>query len=267
LRQGKHTDAERIDREVLGARRRVLGEEHPDTLGCRAASGTPSLHWNRSEVRCVKAPRCITASLHYPSPQQQHPAKRTKARFPPEHASASIAMSRRERPPRQAAPYKYKHLGHRSSQIGLAFLTHPTALPQAFTLIGAAAMPEIMPDRQHTMHAVPICACASASDVRKGALFGRGAGFVNFVLCFQQDPGHRRESDRVDTPGFFLGGCHPARTYVYLRRVPWPLRMSLHSLNKARGRKECIHRESGLIRSLRVHGPRVANTRPRQSGS
>ena len=31
-KQGKHADAERIEREVLGARRRVLGEEHPDTL-------------------------------------------------------------------------------------------------------------------------------------------------------------------------------------------------------------------------------------------
>ena len=30
--QGKHADAERIGREVLAARRRVLGEEHPDTL-------------------------------------------------------------------------------------------------------------------------------------------------------------------------------------------------------------------------------------------
>ena len=36
LRQGKHAEAERINREVLGARRRVLGEEHPDTL--RSAS-------------------------------------------------------------------------------------------------------------------------------------------------------------------------------------------------------------------------------------
>ena len=31
-RQGKHAEAERINREVLGARRRVLGEEHPATL-------------------------------------------------------------------------------------------------------------------------------------------------------------------------------------------------------------------------------------------
>jgi hypothetical protein len=31
-RQGKHAIAERINREVLGVRRRVLGEEHPDTL-------------------------------------------------------------------------------------------------------------------------------------------------------------------------------------------------------------------------------------------
>jgi tetratricopeptide (TPR) repeat protein len=29
---GEYADAERIDREVLGSRRRVLGEEHPDTL-------------------------------------------------------------------------------------------------------------------------------------------------------------------------------------------------------------------------------------------
>ena len=30
--QGKHAEAERIHREVLGANRRVLGEEHPSTL-------------------------------------------------------------------------------------------------------------------------------------------------------------------------------------------------------------------------------------------
>ena len=32
--QGKHAEAERIEREVLRARRRVLGEEHPSTLLC-----------------------------------------------------------------------------------------------------------------------------------------------------------------------------------------------------------------------------------------
>ena len=32
LAQGKYADAERIEREVLGALRRVQGEEHPDTL-------------------------------------------------------------------------------------------------------------------------------------------------------------------------------------------------------------------------------------------
>ncbi len=32
LGQGKYADAERINREVLRGRRRVLGEEHPDTL-------------------------------------------------------------------------------------------------------------------------------------------------------------------------------------------------------------------------------------------
>ena len=30
--QGKHAEAELIEGEVLGVRRRVLGEEHPDTL-------------------------------------------------------------------------------------------------------------------------------------------------------------------------------------------------------------------------------------------
>ena len=34
---------------------------------------------------------------------------------------------------------------------------------------------EIMPDRQHTMRAVPIGACQSAPDVRQGALGGRRA--------------------------------------------------------------------------------------------
>ena len=34
--QGKHTDAERIHREVLGLKRRVLGEGHPSTLAIAA---------------------------------------------------------------------------------------------------------------------------------------------------------------------------------------------------------------------------------------
>ena len=39
--QGKYTDAERINREVLGAKRRVLGEEHPNTKGStRMQSGS-----------------------------------------------------------------------------------------------------------------------------------------------------------------------------------------------------------------------------------
>jgi hypothetical protein len=46
---------------------------------------------------------------------RKRPAQRTKARIPPEHASASIAKSRRERPPRQAASivhfFLLQHLG------------------------------------------------------------------------------------------------------------------------------------------------------------
>jgi hypothetical protein len=39
--QGKYTDAERINREVLGAKRRVLGEEHPNAKGStRTQSGS-----------------------------------------------------------------------------------------------------------------------------------------------------------------------------------------------------------------------------------
>ena len=64
----------------------------------------------------------------------------------------------------------------RSSQIGLMFRTNQTAPPQACTLIGAAAMPEIDRNRQHTMRAVPTGAGASAPDVRQGALGGRRAG-------------------------------------------------------------------------------------------
>jgi hypothetical protein len=37
---------------------------------------------------------------------------------------------------------------------------------------------EIMPGRQHTMHAVPIGACESAPDVRQGALGGRRASLL-----------------------------------------------------------------------------------------
>ena len=60
-------------------------------------------------------------------------------------------------------------------QIGLEFRTSSTAPPQACTLIGAAAMPEIDGNRQHTMRAVPIGAGGSAPDVRQGALGGRRA--------------------------------------------------------------------------------------------
>jgi hypothetical protein len=38
--QGKYADAERIGREVLGVKRRVLGEEHPDTLNSAIHLGT-----------------------------------------------------------------------------------------------------------------------------------------------------------------------------------------------------------------------------------
>ena len=53
----------------------------------------------------------------------------------------------------------------RSSQIGLAFRTDPTALPQACSLIGAAAMPEIDGNWPHTMRAEPIGARKTAPDV------------------------------------------------------------------------------------------------------
>ena len=54
--------------------------------------------------------------------------------------------------------------------IGLAFRIRPTAPPQACTLIGTAAMPEIDGNRQHTMRAVPIGAGETAPDVGTGAL-------------------------------------------------------------------------------------------------
>ncbi len=56
------------------------------------------------------------------------------------------------------------------SRIQLAFRTRPTAPPQACTLIGAAAMPEIDGNRQHTVRAVAIGACETAPDVGTGAL-------------------------------------------------------------------------------------------------
>ncbi len=77
----------------------------------------------------------------------------------------------------------------RSSQIGLAFRTHRTALPEACTLIGAAAMPEIMPDRQHTMHAVAIDAFASAPDVGAGTLGRRPASSADRFRISSQDRG------------------------------------------------------------------------------
>jgi hypothetical protein len=75
------------------------------------------------------------------------------------------------------------------SRIWLAFRTDPTALPQACTPIGAAAMPEIMPDRQHTMHAVAIGAFASAPDVGAGALGRRPASSADRFRVSSQDRG------------------------------------------------------------------------------
>ena len=89
-----------------------------------------------------------------------------------------------------------------SLRIGLAFRTHPTALPQACTLIGAAAMPEIMPDRQHTMHAVAIGAFASAPDVGAGALGRRPASSANRFRVSSQDRGLPLEDDGL--PGFLF---------------------------------------------------------------
>jgi hypothetical protein len=56
------------------------------------------------------------------------------------------------------------------SRIWLAFRADSTAPPQACALIGAAAMPEIDGNRQHTMRAEPIGACETAPDVGAGAL-------------------------------------------------------------------------------------------------
>jgi hypothetical protein len=50
---------------------------------------------------------------------------------------------------------------------------------------GAAAMPEIMPDRQHTMRAVAIGAFASAPDVGAGALGRRPASSADFAFRFR----------------------------------------------------------------------------------
>ena len=70
----------------------------------------------------------------------------------------------------QKARTKPAILNTEPSLIGLAFRTDSTAPPQACTLIGAAAMPEIDGDRKHTMRAVPTGAGGSAPDVRQGAL-------------------------------------------------------------------------------------------------
>ena len=70
----------------------------------------------------------------------------------------------------QKARTKPAILNTQSSPIGLTFRTHPTAPPQACTLIGAAAMPEIDGNRQHTMRAEAIGACAPAPDVGTSAL-------------------------------------------------------------------------------------------------
>ena len=77
-------------------------------------------------------------------------------------------MSVSESSSRTRANFNIRQYG--CSQIGLAFRTNQTAPPQACALIDAAAMPEIDGDRQHTMRAEAIGACAPAPDVGTGAL-------------------------------------------------------------------------------------------------
>ena len=86
----------------------------------------------------------------------------------------------------------------RVSGTGLAFRTDSSARPQACTLIGAAAMPEIDGNRQHTMRAVSTGAGGSSPDVRQGPCGGRRARFGVMTSCcvlgprtrvFHQSPG------------------------------------------------------------------------------
>ena len=90
----------------------------------------------------------------------------------------------------------------RSSQTGLAFRTHPTALPQACTLIGAAAMPEIDGNRQHTMRAEPICAYETAPDGGTGALCRRLEEFGRrkFRVLFQGGAYPFPSTDTISPP-------------------------------------------------------------------
>jgi len=77
-------------------------------------------------------------------------------------------MSVSESSSRTRANFNIRQYG--PPHIGLAVRTRPTAPPQACTLVGAAAMPEIDGNRQHTMRAVPIGAGETAPDVGTGAL-------------------------------------------------------------------------------------------------
>ena len=57
--QGKHAEAERIYRGVLGAERRVLGEKYPDTLitSCNLALS------EAEQVQCVPAEKMLEFAL------------------------------------------------------------------------------------------------------------------------------------------------------------------------------------------------------------
>jgi hypothetical protein len=59
LGQGKHAEAELIHREVLGTRRRVLGEEHPNTLTSASNLALSLSH----QVKHAEADEMLQATL------------------------------------------------------------------------------------------------------------------------------------------------------------------------------------------------------------
>ena len=98
-----------------------------------------------------------------------------------------------------------------SSRIGLVFRTRPTAPPQACTLIGAAAMPEIDGDRPHTM------VQSRQAPARRPPTSGRvpcvdaGRNWSSKVPCFVSRPGPPLSIKvrRSGLPGFFFrGSCY-----------------------------------------------------------
>jgi hypothetical protein len=57
MHQGKHAESEAIQREVLGARKRVFGAEHPHTLAIAGDRALSLMHQGKDAEEHMRHPR------------------------------------------------------------------------------------------------------------------------------------------------------------------------------------------------------------------